>query len=377
MLCLHLACLASLVLALLCCDVVLSRNNDGGTPIRFLGKDHSRNQWNAIESFIHCMTNRGEWTRTGRLSALLYNQPCTWERYALRKCAIPALIENMVGLDYSWTHPNNICAFPGRPDITIDSFNRDNMCRLLNDRNMFVLGDSMSEEFFLSFVSAIFQANDTCHETPSFRNSYLGVEGPSTYRQVDTSKFGCSKSVLIGLRHDYFQMSKEGDHYAHNSDPTPTRIGMGWLTVMEQLNTSLLVVNRGAHFVDDDIAIPELNATLNALRDKYGDKLSIIFRSTAPGHADFDAKRYSPPLKHTSEANLSSYSWSKFENQNRLVRALIHKYHENVLFLDVYPSTVLRADGHTTEDGLHYCIPGPIDQWTVFLYNVLNVLDKI
>lgn len=365
----------ALLLLLVCGGVALTKYNDGRRQFRFLGKEYSRTRWNEIKSFIHCMTNHGGWTKSSRLSGLLYKQPCMWNRYAEGKCAISSLVENMVGLDYTWTHPNNICAFPGRPDITIEPFDRDNMCRLLYDRNMLVLGDSIAEEFFFSFVSAIFQANDTCHENPAFRSSYFGVEGPSPYRQIDTSKFGCSNAVLTGVRHDYFLMSQEGDQYAHSTDPV--QHGMGWPAIMQQSNTSLLVVNRGAHYVEDDIVIAELNATLNAMRERYGDSVSIIFRSTSPGHTDYDSKRYSPPLQHASEANLTSYTFAKYENQNRLVRALIHKHHEHVLYLDVYPSTILRADGHTTEDGLHYCIPGPIDQWTVFLYNVLNVLEKV
>lgn len=368
-------CLAAIQFALVCCTTGTAKHSNGGKPFHFLGKNYSPTHWNEIKSFIHCMTNRGEWTKTSRLSGLLYKSPCNWARYVEGKCEITNLVENMVGLDYTWAHPNSMCTFPGRPDITIESFDRDNMCKMLTDRNMLVLGDSISEEFFYSLASAVIQANETCPKTKEFKSAYFGVGGLSPYQQITTSKFGCSNSVLSYLRHDYFLMSQEGDKYAHSTDPT--NYGMGWPVIMHQLNTALLVVNRGTHFVDDDIAIPELNATLNAIREKHGNKISIIFRSTAPGHTDFNEKRYSPPLKNASEAVLKSFSWAKYENQNRLARALIHKYHENVLYLDVYPSMVLRADGHATEDGLHYCLPGPIDQWVVFLYNVLNLLEKV
>ncbi|CAM9681598.1 unnamed protein product [Ectocarpus sp. 4 AP-2014] len=44
--------------------------------------------------------------------------------------------------------------------------------------------------------------------------------------------------------------------------------------------------------------------------------------------------------------------------------------------LDAYSPTILRADFHASEeDGLHYCLPGPIDHWVVLLYNIL--LEKV
>ena len=42
--------------------------------------------------------------------------------------------------------------------------------------------------------------------------------------------------------------------------------------------------------------------------------------------------------------------------------------------LDAYTPTVLRADMHGRKgDGLHYCIPGPLDHWVSLLYNMLLV----
>lgn len=137
-------------------------------------------------------------------------------------------------------------------------------------------------------------------------------------------------------------------------------------------------MNRGAHYVPDNILLLELNHTLLYMKKKYGDKISIIFRSTAPGHTNFQEARYLIPLKNKLEAKIYSKNlWHEFEHQNKLVKELLDQYYPNVLFLDVYPSSVLRHDGHTTEDGLHYCIPGPIDNWTVLLYNLLDILEQV
>jgi len=53
---------------------------------------------------------------------------------------------------------------------------------------------------------------------------------------------------------------------------------------------------------------------------------------------------------------------------------MIESKFPEVLFIDVYASTARRADLHTVEDGLHYCVPGPIDNWVSLLRLTLRVL---
>lgn len=344
--------------------------------IKFLGKTYSRAQWRDIKSMIHCMTNRGTWTNTGRLSGLIYQSPCYWARYVQGKCETANLHANMTGLDYTWTYKNHTCSISGRSDITVQPFNHDAMCKLIDKKSIMILGDSISDEFFFSLGSALIQSKGKCMDSGEMHVGYVGVGGTIPYQQFHTNKFGCSSTVVTYLRHDYFVMSEEGDTYPHMTAQDRVFYGAGWPHIVEKLGTDLLIVNRGAHFVEDDVVIKEVDETLTALTKKFGDKLSIIFRSSVPGHADYNERRYEPPLKHKPVMKADGYNWHRFEKQNELIRALLHEKHEHVLFLDIFPATVLRPDGHTTEDALHYCIPGPIDQWVVFFYNVLNILDK-
>eukprot|EP01041_Mallomonas_annulata_P003234 gene3234-6399_t len=55
---------------------------------------------------------------------------------------------------------------------------------------------------------------------------------------------------------------------------------------------------------------------------------------------------------------------------------MLHEKFPEVLFLDVSTATNLRCDSHGdfAIDGLHYCIPGPIDTWAVFLQHALHVI---
>ena len=51
---------------------------------------------------------------------------------------------------------------------------------------------------------------------------------------------------------------------------------------------------------------------------------------------------------------------------------LLRTHFPQVLHIDVYAMTLLRADMHA--DQLHYCLPGPINEWVIFLYNSLKLV---
>ncbi|KAJ1378969.1 hypothetical protein B484DRAFT_412506 [Ochromonadaceae sp. CCMP2298] len=79
------------------------------------------------------------------------------------------------------------------------------------------------------------------------------------------------------------------------------------------------------------------------------------------------------PLKCRAESLDSNDSTSSFSML--VVRDFLREHYAQVLFMNVYPSTVLRADRHADENGLHYCLPGPVDNWNVFHYNILRALE--
>jgi hypothetical protein len=88
----------------------------------------------------------------------------------------------------------------------------------------------------------------------------------------------------------------------------------------------------------------------------------------------------SPPLQAEAAipvvmAGPKDYHWSEFLGQNTQVKELVQKSFPTVMFMDVYNATVVRADLHPSLKGdcLHYCTPGPIDDWTLFLFNILRL----
>lgn len=113
---------------------------------------------------------------------------------------------------------------------------------------------------------------------------------------------------------------------------------------------------------------------------------SVIFRGThaaipgcdalrdptpADGH---DLKRFITTLNNrTGEGYQPEYGWEHFEAQNDLVRAAAAAH--GAPYLDVYYATSLRPGGHRPAMGaggkgtdcMHYCLPGPIDDWARLL----------
>lgn len=361
----------------LCCLLSVGTASSASDSISFLGKSYTRDTWHKIRALIHCMTSVGSWVNEGHHVNLLYKNACNRQRYVQGKCAVDNLVSKSVGFDYAWRPDANCTAMANHAALNVGHYDREKFCQLLSNHTVFLMGDSLTEEYYMSVVSSLLKTDNECMGSTAYMKSHTAVPGPTHFEVLDTGKFSCGHSKVVNIRHDYFVVSEPGQHYPHTWPLGEQLWGAGWQHVLSPLKTDLLVVNRGAHFVEDHIVLDDLNKTLTYLTKTYGDSLSIIFRSTPPGHSDFEEKRYAAPLKNKAEARMELYNWNKFEHQNHAVREFLHEHFERVIYMDVYPSTVLRADGHATEEGLHYCLPGPIDQWTVFLYNILHILDAM
>jgi len=354
--------------------------------VTFLNRFYSTSEWNAIDEVIHCMSTKGEWVYKGKLSGMLYDRPCMWNEYVTGKCNISELVDKMHGLDYVW-QAHSDCSKGENNKILPVTWDRESMCRLLSNHNVLMLGDSLQNEWFYSLTSALIQSTFNhpegktwaCSHDPKFMKAYSGKGGDVPYQIIDASIINCGHNKLFFLRHDHFFLSHKNAFYNRTVSGVEEMEGAGWHQLLETDfdHVDLLIVNRGAHYVPDHVLLREINETLTFMTQQYGSRISIIFRSTAPGHANYDETRYLAPLRNSSEAKLNKYHWDKFEHQNRLVQRLIKRHFKNVLYLDVYPSSVLRHDGHTEDDGLHYCMPGPIDNWTILLYNVLSILEQV
>ncbi|GJP70025.1 hypothetical protein CLOP_g1018 [Closterium sp. NIES-67] len=85
-------------------------------------------------------------------------------------------------------------------------------------------------------------------------------------------------------------------------------------------NISVLILNRGTHFVEDERFIPQLNETLTKVRAAAPDLL-IIYRSTPPGHAHCD--QLLAPITERQDASSLPNHWGELAAQNEWARRLV------------------------------------------------------
>ena len=159
--------------------------------------------------------------------------------------------------------------------------------------------------------------------------------------------------------------------------------------IYKRLGVKLMVLNRGAHYEEDEVLLASLNTTLHYLLRSPRTEgssgpdggvseqpISIIWRTTPYGHTQYKSYQYSPPLDYPPlPQHLNSFNYLHFERQNRLVLRLLEEHYPEVLVLDVFPSTVLRADAHA--DPLHYCHPsGTLFNWVRLFYNAIRLVQQ-
>jgi len=177
--------------------------------------------------------------------------------------------------------------------------------------------------------------------------------------------------------------------------------------------TTLLIVNTGAHYQTHhqfQFALREFVKKIDSL-ERYWD--IMLYRTSSPGHSDCEEKPITPFANYGEYANTitDEYSWEKFVGYNDYAVKYIDErnrgdargYNPNgsgvspagditllkqpdrmkMEVLDVYPTTVLRRDGHVSgetcegcqshaiRDCMHYFLPGPVDWWNHLMFSYI------
>jgi len=111
-------------------------------------------------------------------------------------------------------------------------------------------------------------------------------------------------------------------------------------------------------------------------------KTRIFFRNTVAGHPQCEL--YKGPVANTKHLRNTLYSsqishrnsWVHFKRQNEIMR---HYFDSLGIFtIDANASTYYRPDHFSSgQDCLHYPIPGPLDTWVIFFWNLLIQTDNV
>lgn len=168
----------------------------------------------------------------------------------------------------------------------------------------------------------------------------------------------CGPSAAEGGVYVHFALSQ----YLGGVNPT-TRGAKEqfWGEDLEKEKPSVVILNRGAHYVKNGRFVAELESTLQQIRNLAGGAM-VVFRSTTTGHPH--CEEYSQPLEIPLPLDSAPGQWLFFAKQNKLAKALVEKV--GGFFFNVESMNSVRPDwhvlGHNT-DCWHHCSPGPVDDW--------------
>jgi hypothetical protein len=241
------------------------------------------------------------------------------------------------------------------------------------------VGDSISQQHFFSLLSAL--PGSQCAAEDAEGNVLISERG----QRCSPGKYSGAGGGIVGLlgggakafflRNDALNLSTSEPTYSAGTGAPQSDVWTeDWASVLSSGSYRVLILNRGAHWVEDAVLLRELNATLSTLRSQHPELL-LIFRATPAGH--LDCSSFSQPLQQPpAPGQKLPYHWGTFAQQNRLIEQLLSERFPGVLFLDIQPPTALRPESHRgAGDCLHYCMPGPPDLWTVALIELLALLE--
>ncbi|CAN0105017.1 unnamed protein product [Scytosiphon promiscuus] len=183
-------------------------------------------------------------------------------------------------------------------------------------------------------------------------------------------------------RNDFLDTRTDGFDTVHCEDPD---ISMSHCKVFADDSTlsqfDTLIVNAGAHIRSGGLpAYGEMmkNASerlTESMKRLHGENSILVVRNTVPGHSSSYERMFDGPVDLETALALVGegppvYRWTGISDKNKLLEEAFTAA-DGWTLLDAYGPTVLRADSHAGDDGLHYCVPGPIDHWVKLLYNIL------
>lgn len=340
-----------------------------GTPLK--GKPVE-----SFRAYLDCFSESGRWVYNSTPRHLPWN----WagDHYASqcdgRHSALPG---NAVG-EYAdilassqggnWTVREELkWVWRSNSSCPLIALNRDKLCRLIGaNGNVLVVGDSINHLLQWTLLNNLLKN----HSEPQV------VRSPSSCRTCEG--FEVCSDVLggpgKGFKVGFVRNDRISPISGVNNDTWKNFLEWPWLPLLKEWNIKLLLINRGAHYEEDDIYVKSLRQTFSVLQTLHPDLL-VIFRNTPPGHVNCTS--YHGPISERQHIKLdgdhSKWHWHEFLRQNGLAKRIVED--AGYVYMDVDAMLSKRPDGHINEkDCLHYCLPGPLDSVVDLFYNVLALL---
>ncbi|KAI8583605.1 hypothetical protein K450DRAFT_277180 [Umbelopsis ramanniana AG] len=242
------------------------------------------------------------------------------------------------------------------PLIPVD---KSNWCDVMARRHILLVGDILQFQMHELLLDSFRDGPAVCYGELNCKDHTLCSEPEVRMRY---------------LRNDILSVVRKNPEVP-GGHPEMRVVQWPWITSNVIGKYPVLILNRGASYVDDDMFRTQLIDTMRIIRGAQMDHL-IIYRSTPIGHPDCDSATAPLEVRPTeSELQDLPYHWGDYKRQNLIAKEIVQA--AGGVFIDVAQMTDLRPDGHIGgQDCMRYCIPGPLDAWADILYNVFLLLGK-
>lgn len=374
-----------IISSLTICNSAAVCNNcvDLNTCVHFLGKYYNLTTWLLIKKQVQCIHKYGMWKQDSTVKFESV-QDSSGFGYADEFC------ENVKkGKAWQYTYVPS----PAKCRIKSSPLSTRNMCQKMKGfGNIYIIGDSMNFQFFISFVNMLqwdfFKGRGDQFEQFSRedkKNKYSPFYRHAIEVLCERYDPGLPNFNLTYIRSDRLDLFLDKEAARKASIYLPPRFGTiehfheyDYIEDLRRNPKSLVVFNRGAHYIQTPRVLQDLRETFTYLTNNFAD-LTIVWRTTASGHVtEPETTFYDPPLLYAPDyielQNTDEFNYENFEAQNVEVTKMLSFEFPQILVSDVYHSTLLRTDSR--DDYLHFCIPGPTNEWVKLLYNTLVRPDE-
>lgn len=248
---------------------VFSMNDQRVEKWDFLGNHFNRIKMKQLQSTVDCIHENGQWIyHDGEEFQVEY---CLWNNWSAFTCSYRLFARKTNSWKFHWTsHTTNsqlACATRSIIPMNVTDF-----CRVINGKNILIVGDSISNEFAVALLTLFvrtFGLQDCPFSSPfkdSCSKSYSSWKIPcSAYSNRHYPDFN-----IYFRRNDYVTINA-------NCRETGSVFEGNWIQLLGSVtNTSILILNSGLHYRTNKELLSSLSDTFGYLKLHYPN-VSVIW----------------------------------------------------------------------------------------------------
>jgi len=307
---------------------------------------------------------KGQWIKTNETVPINEQETCKNKDY----------LTGGYSTNYEWEPQddyNRTCEF-GKWDANA-------FCSLVKGATIMIVGDSLSFEHYTNMMSSLGRHVSPLLQRRSFQKKMTLVQdvcSSSNDRQITTTTTQTQPAAAAYVTY------RRDDHLKNLA------------SILEEKFPIILILNRGAHYSQDDKLLSDLQDTFlhvqnwqTKCKQQYGIKCHFFWRTTVPGHPG--CQTFTEPVNNITQmeelvrtksivagGQVTQYHWAQFQGQNILVLNELQKWSSRIDYqvIDAYSVNILRPDQHRApgEDCLHGCDSGKIQVYNRLMLHYLS-----